>query len=203
MPSFLNATRILIALNVIFYFAELAAREQVLSAFALFPLNSGASGGPPFEIWQLVTYAFLHDPNSWTHILFNMWGLFLFGQSVEAVMGPKRYTAMYFVSLLAAGATQLAFTWFAHLPGGYTVGASGAVFGVMLAFAVYFPKRIIVLIIPPIPLPARIFVALYVIVELFLGVTGTQEGVAHFAHLGGLLGALFFLRLRRPPPDYS
>lgn len=197
MPSFLNVTRIIIALNFAFYLVERAAPEQVLSAFALFPLNSASEGGPPFEVWQLVTYGFLHDPNGWMHILLNMWGLYMFGQQVESVMGPRRYTAMYFISLLAAGATQLAFTWFSHAPGGYTVGASGAVFGVLLAFAVFFPKRIIVLLIPPIPLPARVFVTLYVILELYLGVTGTQEGVAHFAHLGGLLGALFFLRLPR------
>jgi len=70
------------------------------------------------------------------------------------------------------------------------------VFGVLLGFAMYFPKRIILLIIPPIPLPARVFVILFAALELFLGVTGSQEGVAHFAHLGGLVGAWFFLRRR-------
>ncbi|MDB5803880.1 MAG: rhomboid family intrarane serine protease [Betaproteobacteria bacterium] len=197
MPSFLNLTRILILINAVIYCIELAIPEPVIVNFGLWPLGSAAAGNPPFEIWQLITYAFLHDPQSWTHILLNMWGLFMFGQQVEEVMGIKRYAGLYFSSVLMAGLTQLAFTWFAHLPSGYTVGASGAVFGVMLAFAVFFPKRIIVLIIPPIPLPARIFVVLYVLLELYLGVTGTQEGVAHFAHLGGLVGAIPFLLWRR------
>jgi membrane associated rhomboid family serine protease len=182
MPSYLNLTRILIILNVVFYGIERAIPELTIVNFALWPLNSGAAGNPPFEVWQLITYAFLHDPDHLTHILLNMWALFIFG--------------LYFTSVLTAGLTQMAFSYFAALSG-YTVGASGAVFGVLLAFAVFFPKRIIVLIIPPIPLPARIFVVLYAALELYLGVTGTQEGVAHFAHLGGLVGALFFLRLRR------
>lgn len=197
MPSYLNLTRILIILNVVFYGIELAIPELTIGNFALWPLNSPPDSAPPFEVWQLITYAFLHDPNSWTHILLNMWALFIFGQDVERMLGIKRYAGLYFTSVLTAGLTQLAFSYFAALPPSYTVGASGAVFGVLLAFAVFFPKRIIVLIIPPIPLPARVFVVLYAALELYLGVTGTQEGVAHFAHLGGLLGALFFLRLRR------
>ncbi|HEX4328594.1 MAG TPA: rhomboid family intramembrane serine protease [Burkholderiales bacterium] len=196
MPSYLNLTRILIILNVVFYGIERAIPELTIVNFALWPLNSGAAGNPPFEVWQLITYAFLHDPDHLTHILLNMWALFIFGPDVERVLGIKRYAGLYFTSVLTAGLTQMAFSYFAALSG-YTVGASGAVFGVLLAFAVFFPKRIIVLIIPPIPLPARIFVVLYAALELYLGVTGTQEGVAHFAHLGGLVGALFFLRLRR------
>lgn len=199
MPSFLNVTRILIGLNLLFYLVELALPEPVIINFALWPLASTYSpDSAPFQLWQLVTYAFLHDPNSWWHIGLNMWALFIFGQDVERALGAKRYLGMYFTSVLTAGLTQLAFNYFSTSHG-YTVGASGAVFGILLAFGMYFPKRIIVLMIPPIPLPARVFVVLYAALELFLGVTGTQEGVAHFAHLGGLIGALFFLRLRREP----
>jgi len=196
MPAYLNLTRILIIVNVVIYGIQQIAGELMIVNFALWPLNSGGlEGAPSFEPWQLLTYAFLHDPQSWTHIALNMWALFIFGQDVERVMGVKRYAGLYFTSVLTAGLTQLAVTWMAGLPN-YTVGASGAVFGVLMAFAIYFPKRIILLIIPPIPLPARVFVVLYAALELYLGVTGSQEGVAHFAHLGGLVGAWFFIRRR-------
>ena len=89
--------------------------EPAIVNFALWPLNSGAAGNPPFEAWQLITYAFLHDPNSWAHILLNMWALFIFGQDVERVLGIKRYAGLYFTSVLTAGLTQLAWpfiSWF-------------------------------------------------------------------------------------------
>ena len=195
MPSFLNLTRILIALNLVFYCVELLTGDLLLYYFALWPVN-GTPGMPAFQPWQLITYGFLHDPNSWMHIGLNMWALFMFGQDLEGVLGMKRYAGLYFTSVITAALTQLAFSW-ATGSVNFTVGASGAVFGVLLGFAMYFPNRTILLIIPPIPLPARVFVVLYAGLELFLGVTGSQEGVAHFAHLGGLIGAWFFLRRRR------
>jgi membrane associated rhomboid family serine protease len=199
MPSFLNLTRLLIVLNLAAYLIELAAPNLTIGYFALWSINGGNSPeSAPFEPWQLLTYAFLHDPHSWMHILLNMWALFIFGQDVERVLGVKRFAILYFVSILTAGLTQVAFSYFAGLPTtSYTVGASGAVFGVLLAFATYFPRRTIILIIPPIPMPARVFVVLYAALELFLGVTGSQEGVAHFAHLGGLIGAFILLRMWR------
>jgi len=198
VPSYLNLTRILIIANVAAYLVEKAAPDLMLGSFALWPLNGGGTpDSAPFEVWQLITYGFLHDYNSIWHIVLNMWALFMFGQDVERALGRARFAGLYFTSILTAGLTQLAFTYFAGLPPFPTVGASGAIFGVLMAFAIYFPKRIIVLIIPPIPLPAPIFVCVFAALELYLGVTGTQEGVAHFAHLGGLVGALFFLRWRR------
>jgi membrane associated rhomboid family serine protease len=103
---------------------------------------------------------------------------------------------LYFASVIAAAITQLAF---AAVSGGVypTVGASGGVFGLLLAYAIYFPHNRIMLLFPPVPMPARLFVVLYAALELFLGVTGTQEGVAHFAHLGGMVGAWLLLRMWR------
>ncbi len=101
-------------------------------------------------------------------------------------------------SVLSAGLTQMAFTTLTRKSPTITYGASGAVFGVLLGFAMLFPKRIVVLILPPIPMPAPVFAAIFVLIELYLGVTGSQEGVGHFAHLGGLVGALLYLRWLRP-----
>jgi membrane associated rhomboid family serine protease len=195
MPSITPVNRILIIANLVIYGCQtLLSDEWFLTWFALWPLGGGADV-PSFMPWQLITYGFLHG--GWLHVGFNMWAVYMFGSDVERVLGAKRYLQLYFFSMLTAALTQMAVTTFAGLPPFPTVGASGAVFGILLAFAMYFPKRMIILIIPPIPLPARIFVLLYAGLELYLGVTGSQEGVAHFAHLGGLIGALIVLRFWR------
>ncbi len=125
-----------------------------------------------------------------------MFALYMFGSALERVFGARRYAVLYFASVIAAAITQLVF---AAVSGGVypTVGASGGVFGLLLAYAIYFPHNRIMLLFPPVPMPARVFVLLYAALELFLGVTGTQEGVAHFAHLGGMIGAWLLLRLWR------
>ena len=141
--------------------------------------------GPDFHLWQLVTYAFLHG--SLAHIFVNMFALYMFGGVLERYWGVPRFLQYYFASVLAAGGAQLATTW---LSGSYesTIGASGAVFGLLLAFGFNFPREKVLLLIAPIPIPAWLFVTIYGVIELFLGVTGIQANVAHFAHLGGMLG---------------
>ena len=117
----------------------------------------------------------------------------MFGTPLERVWGPKRHVVYYFVSVLSAAAAQLAISALAASP--YpTVGASGGVFGLLLAFAMFFPRRTVVLLFPPIPMPAWLFATLYGALELFLGVTGSEQGVAHFAHLGGMLGGYLLIR---------
>ena len=178
-------TQSIIIANVLAFLLELTLGDTLISAFALWPL------GPQFLPWQIVTYAFLHG--SVAHLLFNMFAVYLFGADMERVWGGKRYLTYYLVCLVSAALAQLLVS---SGTGGYypTLGASGAVFGLLLAFARYFPERQIMLLLPPIPLPARVFVVLYGGLELVLGVTGTQEGVAHFAHLGGLAGGFLLLR---------
>lgn len=178
------ATRGLIIANVVCFLLEMVARGPILQAFALWPL------GPFFHPWQLVTYAFLHA--GFTHIFFNMFALWMFGRALEYFWGLRRYLVFYFVCIVSAGLAQLATTTLTHsfYP---TIGASGGIFGLLLAFAMYFPRQRIILLIPPIPLPAWLFVTLYGILELFLGVTGTEGGVAHFAHLGGMLGGFLLI----------
>lgn len=178
-------TQALIIINVIVFFAGglLGAAPKFL--LALWPL------GPNFMPWQLLTYAFVHS--GLTHLLFNMFGLYMFGGDVERVWGARRFLSFYIVCALSAAALQLVVTAVtsAYYP---TVGASGAVFGLLLAFALLFPRRMVMPIFPPIPMRAPVFVALYGILELVLGVTGTQAGVAHFAHLGGLAGGFIYMR---------
>src|SRR5206468_5687528 len=126
----------------------------------------------------------------------------MFGAELERVWGAPRFIRFYTASVLSAAATQLIVTW---LLGSFypTVGASGGIFGLLLAFGMMFPNRTIVLLIPPIPMKAKTFVAVYGALELFLGVTGTQEGVAHFAHLGGMLGGYLMIRYWRGQPPFG
>jgi membrane associated rhomboid family serine protease len=128
-----------------------------------------------------------------------MFGLWMFGRDCERVLGARRYLALYFGAVLTASLTQLVVSSLAgaDYP---TVGASGGVFGVLLAFGMLFPQRRIVLLFPPIPMPTWLFVTLYGLMELANGVLGTQAGVAHFAHLGGMLGAWLLLRHWRAMP---
>jgi membrane associated rhomboid family serine protease len=186
-------TQALIVANVIVFLLQIATGNQLVAPFALWPLGSSAYGYG-FELWQLVTYGFLHG--GLTHLLFNMFALYMFGSELERLFGRRRYLTYWFAAVLAAGVTQLLVS---ASTGSYypTVGASGGVFGLLLAYGIHFPRRTIVLLIPPIPMPAWLFVIVYATIELFLGVTGTQAGVAHFAHLGGMFGGWLMLRYWR------
>jgi membrane associated rhomboid family serine protease len=192
-------TKILLIANIAVYIAQQFADQAMLIWFALWPLASpsyGNTGLPTgFLPWQVITYSFLHGHE--LHILFNMLGLYMFGSEVERVLGARRYVTYYFASVLAAAAAQLVMSALSTGPAYPTVGASGGLFGLLLAYGTFFPRRIVMLIIPPIPMPARVFVFVYAAIELYLGVTGTQAGVAHFAHLGGMLGGFLLLQYWR------
>jgi len=191
-PALPPATRALILVNVAVFLLQQVTHPFMEQWFALWPLASGL-----FHPWQLLTYGFLHG--GWPHIFFNMFALFMFGGELERYWGPRRLVGYYLVCVLAAGVTQLAVQG-ASATTGATLGASGGVFGVLLAFAWYFPRRRLFVIPIPIPLPAWLFVTLYALLELLFGVTGTEPGVAHFAHLGGLLGGalcILYWRARR------
>ncbi|MFI3264451.1 MAG: rhomboid family intramembrane serine protease [Rikenellaceae bacterium] len=153
--------------------------------FALWGVHS-----PLFHFYQVVTYMFMHaDIN---HLFFNMFSLWMFGRTLEQVMGQKRFLTYYMVCGIFAGLIQLAVSAATHSMAP-TVGASGSVFGLLLAFGVMFPNTVIMLLIPPIPIKAKWFVMIYGVIELFLGVSGRQIGVAHFAHLGGMIGGYLLL----------
>jgi len=177
-----RATRTLILINVGVFLLEQLDPRKMLDLFALWPLHT-----PLFRPWQLITYGFLHDPRNLAHIFFNMFALFMFGRALEQYWGARRFVIYYLVCVVAAGLTQLA----VQSSGGVqeeTIGASGGIFGVLLAFAWYFPRQRLFVIPIPIPIPAWLFVTGYALIELFFGVTGREQSVAHFAHLGGLLG---------------
>jgi membrane associated rhomboid family serine protease len=186
MPSMkVPAVKILIAANVLVYAVQYLSNGLV-DLLALWPLQP-IEGHVYFQFWQLITYAFLHG--SIYHLLFNMLGLWMFGSQVEAYLGSKRLLAVYFASVVTAALSQLLVPMLFGAAPEPTIGASGGVFGLLLAYAMLFPRQKVVPLIPPIPMPAWLFATLYAGIELYLGVTGSFSGVAHFAHLGGMVGS--------------
>ena len=174
---------VLLIANGLVWAAQHWQLELMYGYFALWPLDSRFADFMP---WQLLTYGFMHDVNGINHILFNMFGLWMFGRDLERSMGAQRFLTYYLTCIVGAGVVQLIV---ASIGGGDypTVGASGGVFGILLAYAMAFPNRIVVLLIPPIPMKAKYFVLFYGLLELYLGVSGNAPGVANFAHLGGML----------------
>lgn len=166
--------------------------DQLTWYFGLWPPGA-PQPLPQFMPWQLLTYGFLHDTHTVLHIGFNMFMLWMFGREVERVMGTRRFVTYYLVCIVGAGIVQLIVTNFsnAFAP---TIGASGGVFGLLLAFGLMFPNRMIMLLFPPIPMPAKYMVVLFGLLELYLGVSGHAPGVAHFAHLGGMLFGFVLIR---------
>lgn len=153
--------------------------QNISPALALWPFKSGL-----FEPWQLVSYGFLHG--SFNHLFFNMFAVWMFGFQIERAWGSQRYSFYYVFCVLGAAATQLLVQQLSgeDYP---TIGASGAVFGLLLAFGVTYPNNRIFLIFLPVPIKAKWFVLIYGIAELLFGITGSMPQIAHFAHLGGLL----------------
>ena len=155
---------------------------------ALWPLQSGR-----FMPWQLISYSFLQGDMA--HLFFNMFGLWMFGSELERLWGRNRYLQFLLAGVLAAAAVQLLWTLLigSRAP---TVGASGALFALLLGFGMLFPNRVIMPLFPPIPMKAKVFVAVFGGLELVLGVLG-GSGIAHFAHLGGMLGGFLMIRYWR------
>jgi membrane associated rhomboid family serine protease len=188
MPPLPPVTKVFVLICVAVFCAQLLLGRWIEGLFALWPLASGN-----FMPWQVLSYAFLHGDIG--HLLFNMLGLWMFGSELERLWGQKRYIRFLVASALAAALVQIVWTMVVGLrvP---TVGASGALFGLLLAFGMLFPNRIIVPLIPPIPMKAKYFVAIFGGLELLLGFLG-GSGVAHFAHLGGMLGGFLMIRFWR------
>jgi membrane associated rhomboid family serine protease len=176
-------TYTLILLNVLVYALEVTTGPEIVRVFGLWPPGSGGA----FHVWQLVTYSFLHG--SLLHLGFNMFAIWMFGAELERCWDDLRYLLTYLLSVVVAAMTQIAVSGFFTHGSGPVIGASGGVFGLLLAYAMYFPSRVVSFIfLPFIRIPARTFVLGYGAVELFLGFTNPTGGVAHFAHLGGLFG---------------
>lgn len=183
-----NVIFVLLVINGVVFALQQVSPRFLFVNFALWPAGPDNS---PFMPWQLLTYGFLHG--NLMHIFFNMFGLWMFGRELELMMGSKRFLTYYLTCVVGAGIVQLIV---AGSQGGLypTVGASGGIFGILLAYGLAFPNRMVMLIFPPIPMKAKYFVIFYGLLELYLGVSGTAPGVAHFAHLGGMLFGFLLLR---------
>ena len=201
-------TRNLILINVIIFVATLINENFMIGTFGLFYPTS-----PFFRWWQVITHMFMHG--GFWHIFFNMYTLFIFGMVVENILGSKKFLLFYFICGLGAAAlqigtqyieiqafinagTQQALQSIAQLKSTPTVGASGAIYGVLLGYAMLFPQAKMTLLFPPVTLSAKWMVIIFATIELFTGVVGWVDGVAHFAHLGGMLiGWLMILWWKR------
>ena len=210
MPKYIDSNssvplvvKSILIVNVLMFLLQMSFGGTLISNLALWPIESLDVARfdvtrPNFEISQLVTYAFLHG--GLFHLALNMYALWMFGSRIEYLWGSKVFAIYYFVCVIGAALTQLIVSYQSesYYP---TIGASGGVFGILLAFGVFFPHERIILIFPPIPIQARNFVIIFAIIELWFGVTGTAEGIAHFAHLGGMLfGLLLILYWKKHPP---
>ena len=197
-------TRSLLIINVIMFVATLINEDFMIRTFAMFYPAS-----PLFRWWQPLTHMFMHG--GWWHILFNMYTLVMFGMVVERALGTKKFLILYFVTGLGAVALHTGVEWLqvgrlvSSVDGGLVsgteaslqaygdlvrtpmVGASGAIYGVLVAFAMLYPEARMTLIFPPVTLDAKWMVAIFIGIELLTGITGSQVGIAHFAHLGGAL----------------
>ena len=190
LRSIKPVTKHLLIINIIMWLAALLfQRTGRLDLNYLLGLHFWKSGD--FRPFQFITYMFMHDDQGITHIFFNMFSLWMFGSLVEHVLTSKRYIIYYIACGLGAALVQ-ELLW--HFTGmdyyGITVGASGAVFGILLAFGMIFPNMKMYIIPFPFPIKAKWVVLGYGIIELLFGISGTMSGVAHFAHLGGMLVGL-------------
>ncbi len=206
-------TKNIIIINVLFWLASITLPKVVANSFGV-PFDLAHFLGlhyfqaSAFNPVQLVTYMFMHDTSSIWHILFNMFAVWMFGQTIERTWGPKRFLIFYTVSGIGAAIVQEA-TWFIalgasmteiaaygdQLNGLITVGASGSVFGILLAFGMLYPNAPLYMMFIPIPIKAKYMMIFYGVSELFLGVSRfTGDNIAHFAHLGGMLFGFFMIR---------
>ncbi len=189
----------LLLLNIVVFLAQYMFPRyhvDIIEQFALFNFES-----PFFQLWQPVSYMFLHG--DFGHLFFNMFALWMFGQQIENDLGQKRFAIYYFATGIGAALIQMLVGYLMLANAGNaseahallmtpTVGASGAVFGILLAFGMLHPNERIMLLIPPIPLKAKWFVVIYGAIELFAGVRG-GDNIAHFAHLGGMIFGFILL----------
>jgi membrane associated rhomboid family serine protease len=207
-PKLPPVTQALLIANALVFLLQMAVGDQALASLMLWPLGMDDGGlfsnALEFRPWQLLTYGFMHG--SFSHMLFNMIALYMFGAALEYTWGSRRFLTYYLVCVVGAGLLQLLVGWWTMSNGGNaypTVGASGGVFGLLLAYGMLFPNHRLMLLFPPIPMKARTFVILYGAIELMLGFTGWQPGVAHFAHLGGMMFGWLLIRYWRGQPPFG
>src|SRR5574344_729084 len=204
MSNIPPVTKNLIIINVLMFIATLINQDFMVSTFALFYPKS-----PFFRPWQIITHMFMHG--GFWHIFFNMYSLLIFGMVVERAIGSKKFLIFYFVTGLGAVALHTGVEWleaqifmaneqvmaYHNLLMTPTLGASGAIYGVLIGYAMVYPQSRLTLLFPPVTLTAKWMVIIFAAIELFTGITGTADGVAHFAHLGGMLFGWLLIRMWR------
>jgi len=207
----------LVIINVLVWLAELTFGDPFVSALSLHYYKS-----PDFGIWQLVTYMFMHSPDMFFHILFNMFALWMFGSTLENLWGSKRFLLFYLICGIGAGLMQMGASavemnllmdkfaqqriteadYINHgreIFNGIALGASGAVMGVMVGFGYTFPNTPLIIIPIPIPIKAKYVIIGYVLIDLFGGINPSSgDSVAHFAHIGGaLIGLILVMTMNK------
>ncbi|MDE7127252.1 MAG: rhomboid family intramembrane serine protease [Bacteroidales bacterium] len=217
LSSIPPVTKNIIIINVLIWIMTELNQHFMIETFAMFYPSS-----PFFRPWQIVTHMFMHG--GFWHIFFNMYTLFIFGSVLERVWGTKKFLFFYFATGLGAVALHTGVQWIeaqnymAQIAEGKaagaaslhalkmtpTVGASGAIYGLLMGYAMLFPDTVLTLIFPPVSLKAKWFVLIFAAIELSTGVFGIGGGIAHFAHLGGLLfGWLIVLYWKRNNKMYQ
>lgn len=196
-----TVTKNLVAINILMFIATLVNENFMVANFAMFYPAS-----PFFKPWQILTHMFMHG--GFWHIFFNMYSLLMFGSILERSLGTKKYLIFYFVTGLGAVALHTGVEWlqarvfiangiaqaYQQLLVTPTLGASGAIYGLLIGFAMLYPQARLILIFPPIPVKAKWLVIIFAAIELVLGINGIQNSVAHFAHLGGMLFGWLLIR---------
>lgn len=197
-PPLTPAVRSLLIANVAVFLLQNLLGDTFTDWMVLWPLGSGG-----FMPWQLLTAGFAHA--SLGHIFFNMFALWMFGSSLEMVWGQRRFLTYYFVCLLGANVLQLLVSTWLLSQGELStaLGASGAVFGLLLAYGMIFPNNRMIVFPIPMEIRARNLVIVYGALELLLAYTGWQPGVAHFVHLGGMLFGWLLIRYWRGQPPFG
>ena len=189
------AVKILIIANVVLFFLNMIVGQVMTQRLGLSPVAVFKQ----FALWQPLTYMFLHG--GVTHVLFNMLSLWMFGTELERQWGTRFFVKYYLVTGVGAAFATLAFAWFSDgVMNSTTIGASGAIYGILVAYAMFFPHRTIYYII--FPMPARVYVLIAGVLALMFSASGSTSDTAHWAHLGGLvIGYLYLKGLRARPMD--
>jgi len=188
LTSLPPVTRVVLLLNVIIFLVDFFTGYFLQKILALYSFNTGA-----FHPYQLVSHMFLHG--GFGHIFFNMFALFMFGRILESVLGSKRFFILYFLSGLGAAGLQLLIYYLQDAPA-VMIGASGAIFGILIAFAMMFPNVELMIIFLPIPIKAKYLIPIYAVLELFFGIANfSSDNIAHFAHLGGAIVGFILIKI--------
>jgi membrane associated rhomboid family serine protease len=199
--SFPPVIKNLLIINGVVFFLQLIINNLIIDGvpvwyllnkwFALNPFSGTDVAGHPFnfQVWQLITYQFMHG--GFGHIFFNMFALWMFGGSIEDVMGSKKFLIFYLLAGVSAGLFQLFITPLLSTSGAVTIGASGSIFGVLIAYAMFFPDNLIFLYFL-IPVKAKYLIGFLVLIEFF-AVDSASSDVAHLAHLGGALFGFLYI----------